>query len=107
MANKVVISTNIVQALTEAVEEAKHDKLFLLTDETTHELCLPIVKDIPCLSRAIHIIIGATDTHKNLETLAKVWTELGNGGGTRQTSEGLQPAPSNVASNTSMYPQPY
>ena len=107
MANKVVISTNIVQALTEAVEEAKHDKLFLLTDETTHELCLPIVKDIPCLSRAIHIIIGATDTHKNLETLAKVWTELGNGGGTRHSLMGLQPAPSSVASNTSMYPQPY
>jgi hypothetical protein len=32
MANKVVISTNIAQTLTEAVEEVKHDKLFLLMD---------------------------------------------------------------------------
>ena len=85
MANKVVISTNIAQTLTEAVGEVKHDKLFLLTDETTHEVCLPVVKDIPCLKQAIHIIIGATDTHKTLETLAKVWTELGNGGGTRHS----------------------
>lgn len=85
MANKVVISTNIVQTLTAAVEEVKHDKLFLLMDETTQALCLPVVKDIPCLSEAIHIIIGATDTHKTLETLAKVWTELGNGGGTRHS----------------------
>ena len=85
MANKVIISANISQTLTEAVGAAKHDRLFLLTDETTHELCLPLVRDIPCLQEAIHIIIGATDTHKTLDTLAKVWTELGYGGGTRHS----------------------
>ena len=85
MTNQVVISTNIAQALTKAVEEVKHDKLFLLMDETTHELCFPVVKDIPCLSEATPIIIGATDTHKTLDTLAKVWTEMGNGGGTRHS----------------------
>ena len=85
MANQVIISTNIAQALTEAVEKVKHDKLFLLMDETTNKLCFPVVKDIPCLKEAIHIIIGATDTHKTLDTLAKVWTEMGNGGGTRHS----------------------
>ena len=85
MANKVVISTHIMQTLTAAVEEVKHDKLFLLTDETTHQLCLPLVKDIPCLAEAVHITIGATDTHKTLDTLTGVWTELGNGGGTRHS----------------------
>ena len=30
-------------------------------------------------------MIGATDTHKTLESLAHVWEELGNGGGTRHT----------------------
>lgn len=85
MANKVVISTDINKSLTEAVGEVKHDKLFLLVDETTKELCLPLVKDIPCLADAILITIGATDTHKNLETIAHVWTEMGNGGGTRHS----------------------
>lgn len=85
MANKVVISTDIVASLTEAVEEVKHDKLFLLMDETTQALCLPLVKDIPCMKDAKHIVIGATDTHKTLETLAHVWTEMGNGGGTRHS----------------------
>ena len=34
----------------------------------------------------LHIItIGSTDTHKTLDTLAHVWTELGNGGGTRHS----------------------
>lgn len=85
MANKVVISANIEATLTEAVSEVKYDKLFLLMDETTHELCLPVVKNIPCMQAAKHIIIGATDTHKTIETLAHVWTELGNGGGTRHS----------------------
>ena len=85
MENKVVISTDISQSLTEAIAEVKHDKLFLLTDTTTHELCLPVVKDIPCLQEAIHITIGATDTHKTLDTLSQVWKTLGDGGGTRHS----------------------
>lgn len=85
MANKVVISNNIDEALTAAVGEVKHDNLFLLMDETTHELCLPLIKDVECMKGAKHIIIGATDTHKTLETLAYVWTEMGNGGGTRHS----------------------
>lgn len=85
MANKVVISTDIQKTLTEAVGEVKHDKLFVLVDETTRELCFPLVKDIPCLADAKLITIGATDTHKTLETLAHVWTEMGNGGGTRHS----------------------
>jgi 3-dehydroquinate synthase len=83
--NKVIISTDIKTTLTEAVESVKHDKLFILTDETTQALCYPVVKDIPCLKDAIVITIGATDTHKTLETLASVWTQLGNGGGTRHS----------------------
>ena len=85
MANKVVISTDIAISLTQAVDEVKHDKLFLLTDETTHQLCLPLVKDIPCMQDAIHITIGATDTHKTLETVASVWAAMGEGGGTRHS----------------------
>lgn len=85
MSNKVVISTEITHTLTEAIAEVQHDKLFLLMDETTQQLCLPVMKDIPCLKEAAHIIIGATDTHKTLDTLAKVWTELGNDGGTRHS----------------------
>lgn len=85
MAQRVVISTQIQQSLTEAVDRVPHDHLFILTDETTHRLCLPVVVDIPCLQGAHHIVIGATDTHKTLETLAQVWTQLGEEGGTRHS----------------------
>ena len=83
--HNVIISTDISTSLTQAVTEVKHDKLFLLCDETTHRLCYPVVKDIPCLQEAIHIVIGSTDTHKTLDTLSHVWTELGKGGGTRHS----------------------
>ncbi|MBQ2587586.1 MAG: 3-dehydroquinate synthase, partial [Bacteroidaceae bacterium] len=78
--NNVIISTNIEQTLTEAIARVPHDKLFVLTDEITHRLCLPIIKDLPCMAEAQAIVIGATDTHKTIDTLVQVWTALGNGG---------------------------
>ena len=83
--NNVIISTNIEQTLTEAIARVPHDKLFVLTDEITHRLCLPIIKDLPCMAEAQAIVIGATDTHKTIDTLVQVWTALGNGGGTRHS----------------------
>lgn len=81
----VVISDNLAAALTEAVARERHDRLFLLVDETTDRLCLPHVKDVPCMAEAHKIVIGAGDTHKNLETIAHVWSELGRMGGTRHS----------------------
>ncbi len=83
--DKVIITNNVCQQLTEVLREIKHDRLFLLCDTTTYSLCYPTIKDVEGISEATHIIIGATDTHKNLDTIAKVWTEMGNGGGTRHS----------------------
>ena len=85
MANKVVISTDIEKILGDTIKETQHDKLFVLVDETTNQLCYPVVKDIPSLIDAYIIVISPTDTHKNIETLSHVWTELGKGGGTRHS----------------------
>ena len=81
----VVISTDICSTLTEAVNSVTFDRLFVLTDTTTHELCWPIVSSLECMKSAHVITIGATDTHKTLDTLAQVWTEIGNGRGTRHS----------------------
>ena len=82
---KVVISEHLDQALTEAVAACEHDRTFILTDETTQQCCLPVVASLPCLSGAQSITIGATDTHKDLTSLAHVWEELGRGGATRHS----------------------
>ena len=81
----VIISTDINDELTRSIDNCPHDKLFVLTDTTTRELCLPLVAQNPSLIGACHITIGATDTHKTLDTLSSVWTLLSVNGGTRHS----------------------
>ena len=82
---KVVIAEDLGQSLNEAMKVCERDKVFILLDETTEKCCLPVVEAAVGLQDAKRIIIGATDTHKTLESLAHVWEELGAGGGTRHS----------------------
>lgn len=82
---EVIISLDLEESLKHAVEKCPHDKLFVLTDATTLELCWPLVRDMECMRKAQMITIGATDENKTLETLASVWTALQQGGGTRHS----------------------
>ena len=84
-AQKVIISQDLEQALSQAIAECKHDRLFVLTDETTRQLCLPVVSGYACMQPAQAITIGATDTHKTLESVGHVWSELQRMGATRHS----------------------
>ena len=85
MKQKVVISGNLERDLVNAISECEHDRIFVLTDETTQQLCWPKIKNFKALKDCTPIIIKATDTHKNLDTLAEVWQALSNGGATRHS----------------------
>ena len=82
---KVVISKDLQKALSEAIAECRHDKLFVLVDETTEQFCLPVIAGFSCMQEAQRIVIGATDTHKTLDTLSHVWAELQRMGATRHS----------------------
>lgn len=82
---RVIISDNLQQALTQAVAECPHDRLVVLVDKTTEKCCLPIVSQYECMQQADIITIGATDTHKTLESLTHVWSELQRTGATRHS----------------------
>ena len=82
---KVVISKDLQKALSEAIAECRHDKLFVLVDETTEQFCLPVIAGFSCMQEAQRIVIGATDTHKTLDTLSHVWAELQRRGATRHS----------------------
>lgn len=82
---KVVISKNLTEALATAVAACEHDRTFILVDETTESCCLPVVSEMESIRGAQVIVIGATDTHKTLESLAHVWEALGEGGATRHS----------------------
>ena len=82
---KVIISNNLEQVLSEAILACKADRTFILTDETTHRLCLPLVKDYSCLQGAEEIFIAAGDVNKSLDAISHVWSSLQRGGASRHS----------------------
>ena len=84
-AQKVIISQDLEQSLSQAIAECTYDRLFVLTDETTHRLCLPVVAGYSCMKPAKRITIGATDANKTLDSLSHVWSELQRLGATRHS----------------------
>ena len=82
---EIIISKDLCQSLTTAIDEVKHDLLFVLCDETTERMCLPVVSHFKCMESAKLITIPATDSHKTLESLSHVWSELQRMGATRHS----------------------
>ena len=85
MEQRIILSKNLNGDLATAISECEHDRLFVLTDNTTAQTCWTRIVDYRCLKDAQLITIGATDAHKNLETLSAVWKALGDGGATRHS----------------------
>ena len=80
-----VLVLHIEKELEKALAECEHDKVFVLTDTTTKQLCWPKTQAFGCLKDANVITIEATDTHKDLSSLTYVWTALSTGGATRHS----------------------
>ena len=68
----IIISRDLSQSLEQALDGLAYDRLFVLTDETTHEKCWPLIAGLTAMKKATQIVIGATDEHKDLDTLADV-----------------------------------
>ena len=85
MEQRIIISKNLKSELATAISECEHDKTFILVDEVTKEKCWPLLSKQLSMRKAKLITIGATDTHKNIESLAHVWEELGKDGASRHS----------------------
>ena len=73
---EVIICQNFNTELSQKLSAHSYDKIFILTDEHTFRLCLPLLQDIALLKDAEQIVIGPEDVHKNLETLDRKSTRL-------------------------------
>lgn len=82
---RVLISACLEQDVVAAVSERSYDRLFVLTDETTRALCLPVVSGFSCLHNAQVITIKTGDVHKDLDSIAHVWEALQRGGASRHS----------------------
>ena len=85
MQQQIIISNDIEHDLATAVAESEHDRVFVLTDDTTHECCLPKVAALLAQYDAVPITIAHGDHHKTLAALGDVWTALQQGGATRHS----------------------
>lgn len=80
----IVYTNNIIGDLATIIGREASDRIVLLTDETTHRLCRPLLGELAD-SFDSEITIGATDVNKTLETLTTVWTGLQQAGCTRHS----------------------
>ena len=85
MQQQIIISNDIEHDLATAVTGSEHDRVFVLTDDTTHECCLPKVSALLAQYDAMPITIAHGDQHKTLAALGDVWTALQQGGATRHS----------------------
>lgn len=81
----ILFSRDLEQTLEKAIAQCPNDRLFILVDSVTDRLCIPLVEHFACLQNASVISVGATDTHKTLNTLSSVWTALSNSGASRHS----------------------
>ena len=79
------ITQNFQNDLAMALVECERDHIFVLTDETTHEKCWPLLSNFFGLKNAKLITIPAGDQHKGLASVSHVWEELSKGGATRHS----------------------
>lgn len=80
---QIVYTNNIIGDVRAIIERERPDRVVLLTDETTHRLCRPLVTE--ALADVPEIVIPATDVNKTLDTLQQVWCGLQDAGCTRHS----------------------
>lgn len=81
----ITFTLDVAAALDSVLSQADYDHLFILTDDTTHSLCLPRLKDLATARQAAIITIPHGDTHKNVDSLQHVWQQLGQEKGSRRS----------------------
>lgn len=85
MKQRVIITKSLATDLAMAISECEHDRIFVLTDDTTRGKCWPVIENFIGLRDATVITIAPTDTHKNIESLVYVWRALERGHATRHS----------------------
>lgn len=81
MKEQIVNAKKLQDTLHVITERKNYDKLFVLTDDVTQRLCLPLLGEI----NATNISIGSTDASKDIETLNHVLEELVSHGASRHS----------------------
>ena len=80
---RIIAATDLAATLKELLGEIEHDRLFVLADEQTSQLCYPLVAEV--VGEAHLITIPGGDDNKHVDSLCHVWSELSSHGATRHS----------------------
>lgn len=82
--SQTIISTRTLAAdLDRKVGSGVYDRVFVLTDDNTHRLCLPLLMESRVVQEAKRIQILSGEENKTLDSLQHVWRSLSEGGASR------------------------
>lgn len=81
----IIVTRQLEQHLDHAIADIRPDRLFVLTDASTRQCCLPLVSHFNCMADAHHISIPAGEEYKTLNSAVHVWQELQHMGATRHS----------------------
>lgn len=82
---RVTFTTDAGAALSSALQKVDYDRLFVLTDDTTRRLCLPLLNKVSEMADAHVMVIPPGDVHKDVRSLVSVWKELSGHGASRRS----------------------
>ena len=76
MKQKIILSKNLPADLSKAIAACQPDRMFVVADDTTAEHCWPKIREFDLLKGTQLITIPASDAHKDLQSVEKIWTAL-------------------------------
>lgn len=85
MKQKIILSTHLQADLSQAIAACQPDRMFIVVDDVTAEHCWPKIREFDTLMGAHLITIPASDVHKDLRSVEKIWTALQEGRATRHS----------------------
>ena len=80
---RIIAATNLADVLKELLSEVSHDRLFVLADEWTAQLCYPLMAG--AVGGGHLITIPSGDDNKHVDSLCHVWSEFSSHGATRHS----------------------
>ena len=79
------ICEDFISELDQAIGKQSSESIFILTDENTKKLCLPIALQSIMLKGCQVICIPSGDENKNLDSAVAIWKYLSENGATRKS----------------------
>jgi 3-dehydroquinate synthase len=79
------ICTDFNSDLNAAIGEIRAESIFVLTDDNTQRLCLPVIMHSEKLEGCHFINIPSGDEHKNINSAVEIWKFLSENGATRKS----------------------